>query len=478
MSTAGLPLGVTMLLDATQPSTIQLLGSTPLPGSNVDTWGIAIKTGANQPIYDPIGLAGGPSIVFGGQGAPLVSTPSWLVLASNAYSFPCTIFGVISCDTDSTMFELSSNSSSSPGISLRSSNTATVIATNGSGTMTATAPATWASDNALCYFELYCDGTKAGTTLRKNGVPVALTPSGSDPGGGPFTTIGYVGADHAQATPSSMRWGCLGVSVGQWSSSDRAQFDAWARARWRIPPLTGAARYVQGIGDSIMAANGVNVVSVETKAYSFLNRACDWMGANWKANFNNWAVSGAQMGGAVAARDIPWQITNRFIPNLVNGQVNIGVLQGGINDFNVALAQASTWFSQFNNTNTVNGYWNTDALAMTAALAAVTGGLTQHLFVMTITYDASTSVTAYQDQARQFTNAYIRSTYPVWVASAASPVLVHLVDGGADYLLGQPNGANVFSQNTNYFVDNEHPAKPGHDRYASLLMNAFLRAGL
>lgn len=458
-----LPIDMNVLLDASLPATFKRNGVTAGDRGLVSAAGIlAQATTANQPTYDRYNCGAGPCLIFGGNGAPKFSQPTFLNATGFAFQIPFSLTIAMRGDVVATAVELSSNVSSSRGV-LVGTDTAAISINGPSGLATFTAAAGWNSSNNAQVVTLTCDGTKAGTVLTSNGVAVTLTPSGSDPGTGSATISGFVGQDHAGAAPLTGAIAFLGFIPGRvQTGAETTAIQAYIAASNYFSPGGSATRNNIGIGDSLIRGF-VTVGAGDSPAYGFYQRAMAILGSRMGTP-NNDGVSGANLAG------ITTQWTGTGLGQVSAGKPNVVVFEGGINDISgLATTIATANSSGFS----VSAAYKTLAQTISSGMSGTSGG--PHFLAMFTVSGGPASANGWQIMARRLCNDVQRAGYSSWGNANVVPILA---DIGADAAISGHQATNVQPYPYWFVGEPTHPAKPGQERWGALLARALLKAGL
>jgi len=472
------PAGGRVVLDASVASSIRFGGSPAADGTAVDAWQDQSGNGAdatqaaaiNRPFYDTIGLGGKPAIVTGGPGIPLFSTPTWLNFTALVFQVPYVMVCLFRADSNQrgasnsqsmTIAEVSTNITAADGVILTSSNgwgARTRRAGNTENADTAS-PSFWAGNNQTQYVIVENDGLV--TKITVNGVLQSVSNSGTAPGAGAITTSGTLGVGHTASNPLTGSIGFFGI----WDSlslTQRGQLDAYLRLNWNLTNLNETVKYqVFQIGDSIAGGANLqgNVAFHLNTPWAYAGAAGIALGGRFGLPFNI-SVSGSRLVGGGNLPDITTQGT-MIDPYYLAGVVNIVNIEGGINSLGTDTAA-----------NILSQYLAIVSARVSALNSVPVGSHPHQVNCATITFAHGFSPANETD--RQTINAGIRAALP---GMGTANVRVNLVDAGADAMLG--SAAGNIPTNTNFFEsDGLHPAKSGQYRFAGILMQQMLAAGL
>lgn len=482
-----LPSDMTVIFDASNAASLAVNSSPVTDGWRVDAAGALLTqaTAGSRPTYDRFALAKGPGILFGGAGAPRYSEPTFLNKASSTFQTPFSITCFVRGDGTGTVFEHSADVTAGQGV-LLGTDTSALSIHGPSGLARFTAPAGWNSSNVGQIVTIECDGTIAGTTVRvNNGTPVVLTPVGGsvDPGVGTTTVIGFIGQDHAAATPLTGAVGWLGTIWGRvQTAAERANIQTYLtqnglvklRSSWYLPPAGQSVSVnLQTFGDSISVAHGAQDATNDTLCIPFAygNRAASVLGSRCAGGTaKNFGLSSARLTNFVVVNPVLTQWTGNGVPGIVPGITNVNNVEGGVNDTldlnptTVETAQSSAV--------TIYSRWVTVINQMVSDLNGVAGG-PHYIIVNTITPGFGDE---FYILARILCNLQLQRD-----AAALGTTNVKIVMNpiGSDALLGSQVNVNfVPSPAYEFGGDPVHPAKPGHEHWGGHLAAVLLSLGL
>jgi hypothetical protein len=464
-----LPSDMTVYIDGAQPSLYTLGGVRAGDLSLIDTvgvLGITQSTPANQPTFDRYNVGAGKAVIFGGYGAPKFSTPTFFNVGSNQFQIPFSRTVAMRGDGVATAIEWSANVTAGQGM-LLGTDTAAITIHGSSGSASFTAPAGWNSSNVSQVNTLTCDGTIAGTILEVNGVAVTLTPVGGsvDPGVGSATITGFIGQDHAGATPLTGGIAFDGCIWGRVQSAvETANIQAYLAQTNYFAPGGATSRNTICIGDSFSV--GFFTQDTDATDFGFYQRALQILGSRFGSP-NNFGEGGAVLTGGFPSIQFQW-VSGGGSAALVSGMPNIVFMDGGINDITADNpltpdAAATSGINTAAKIQTVVG-------DVASSMLGLAGG-PHYIFVPTIILSSASS---FQQKARRVCNDIVRANYLNWGNSNAIPVLI---DVGADGGLSAPGTELLVTPY--YNVGNpEHPVKTGQDRWAAIEGRAVLSLGL
>jgi hypothetical protein len=478
--TSAIPVDMTEILNASNVASFSTYGFPVTDGQEIDltTSGLAQTTPANRPNYMRRNVAGGSGVVFGGAGEPLYNTPTSFTAPSQKFQTPFSMTCIMRGDSVATAFELSPNVTSSQGVLLGTDTAAFSIHGPG-GLATFTAAAGWNSSNVGQIITLTCDGTKAGTILLVNNVPVSITASGADPGVGTTTVTGFVGTDHAGASPLTGAIAYLGFIWGRVQTAqetDNIQTALTVNGSknipgWYIPP-SGLSQTIKmpSVGDSISVGFDTTSTSVGNIPYAYPTRTATIIGSRIGSPASVSAINFGVGGISLGAIQAIWVSSGG--PACDPTLINIACLQGGINDI-AAINPGTVPQAQ-----TAAATVYPRAVSLVQAAIATLNGFSQKQYAIfhTIPLGKSPSQTAFSAMAAQFFNQLCVKGLPLL---STSNVEVVVEDIGTDDVVSQRVNVNwspiTYGGNAGNAV---HPGKPGHDVWSARFAKLILSLGL
>lgn len=480
-----IPSDMVVLMDASVRGNVTFLGSLPQENSPIDVAGLLTQAVTlDQPNADSLGIAAGPGAILGGSGAPLFATPTWFDMPSQALSLPLTIFGIMRGDGASDLFELSTNVAAAVGVRLNS-DVGGVTVHGTAGIQTASAPANWMSDNKARRFCLRIVGLAPGDiTLNVDGVPVPLVGGGVAAGQGAIPTVGTVGASHGGANPTTGAVGFLGYCnriitpleetflLAYCSSSSPVS----ALPRWYFPPPgEPTSRNFIITGDSIPVGNSTVAVGVDAPQYAFVARAMSILGSRFKGGITgNVAIDGTRItlnDGAGFSALNQW-IANG-VPLIDPTMVNVGVIASGTNDLN--FFAPSSILTASADALTMLGMMQTCAGQFVTDLTGIPNG-PHYVIPQSI---PGTSSARFNTHLQYRANTLWRQGNNLSRLSTPNArVVLNDIGSGADPLLGSLIDPGFIPEPSYDTLSPIHPAKPGHEHWAGLLVRLLLSLGL
>lgn len=478
--TSAIPVDMTEILNTSNVTSFSTYGFPVTDGQEIDltTSGLTQATPASRPNYLRRNVAGGPAVLFGGAGEPLYATPTSFTAPSQKFQTPFSMTCLMRGDGVATAFELSPNVTSSQGVLLGTDTAAFSIHGPG-GLATFTAPAGWNSNNVGQIVTLTCDGTKAGTVLLVNGTAVAITPSGTDPGIGTTTVTGFIGTDHAGASPLTGAIAYLGFIWGRvQTAQETANIQAALTIQgsknvpsWYIP-ASGLSQTIKmpSVGDSISVGFDTTTAEAPNITYAYPTRMATIIGSRIGSPASVSAINFGVGGIGLAAIEAIWVSSGG--PACDSTLINIACLQGGINDIadinpgNVPQAQSAA--------ATVYPL----AVSLVQAAISTLNGFAQKQYAVfhTIPLGKAPSQAAFSAMAAQFFNELCVQGLPLL---STSNVKVVVNDVGTDDLISQRVNVDWSPITYGGVAGNAvHPAKSGHDVWATRYAKLILSLGL
>jgi hypothetical protein len=495
-----LPADLKVLLDASSPSSLTLAGGPAQDGWFVDaSQGGALTQNAAPtgwywtplPTYDLYNLAGGPAMVLGGPGVPALSSPAWMNITLFAFQIPFTLVLFERAAVACTMVELSTNIGAAQGVLLSSTTGPSIQIRGPGGNMTAdvVAGAGWNTDNVARLLILKCDGTKAGTSLTSNGVPVPITTAGVDPGVGIINTPGFLGADHAAANQMTGAIGFFGVVPGRLTTAgEDASLLAYIERNaqngtWYIPPAAQPkTRNLISMGDGNWSGSLPSTIA-PIRAGAVLGSRTGVV--------SNFAIDAAGLINVIVG--VPSDLTQWTNPGggrdqIVAGMPNIVMIGGGEKDSVVLNAANPNYgLGTLPGSLTIGGkagYWDQLIAQIVSDLQPIAGG--PHLLPVCPTTVAR--IGPWERPMLALANDRMRTRVQGF---STSNVKVRLVDVGAsalkpgDRVLGDWNfynslGFGEIALRPPYWLQTSNltPSPCAQERWGGLLARAMIQAGL
>lgn len=501
-SSGGLPQGAVLLLD---PATVMASEGTIIPA-----WGVATQATASlQPFPDSKNAGGGKGVAFGGgpyqaYGVGIAAptpTPTRMSIPSTPLSIPFWLAFAFELNggnpgtvTHQIPLELSADISSQVGVMICSSQSSaggipSIQVRGPNGLMTIDldqAQSTgfqWAEDDLYRLFEVICDGTKAGTTVKINEIVQTVTIGGVDPGTGSITTTGTIGSKHDGTASSTMAVGLLGWWNRVPTANDTAALYASVAAstnRLADRRNNYAQHYkFMSFGDSIEAWNvygppaGRNGANLGPRYYPIVDL---------DASPDQFSVATALGGATLSASGTGF--TSQIIANYdsLKGTFTPGLHyivcgNGGINDIAVI-------FNPQNGPAAISAAASIVALMQTfiahvvSDLNAVFSPDGHDVYVRTVTAGFDSTNFPFLEQCRLAVNVGYRAAFAN-NAAGSGQVRTHVDDLGGDAFLGTQAGRQVQAGNMLYIgSDGLHPTFAATRRAVGLEMAQMAADGL
>jgi Concanavalin A-like lectin/glucanases superfamily len=467
-----IPSGGTIVYDATQTSTLTLGGVTVTDGGTLDTAGLATQATAGlRPFYDAHAFGLGPTVAYGGLGAPLNPTTQYLSIASLAYQIPFTIVLGFRANAAYNLAELSADVASNPGVLINSGAGWSFRVRGPGGAIqnidVETGPV-WGSQNEFHWIAFTHDGTTPGLFVDARRVGLSVNQPAGPPGTGAITQPATIGAGHGGAGNLTGAIPFVGLWPRVFSASDLANMAAYfAAVPYRFTPSNFQLYDCQTSGDSI--AGGATCAAISPNLYAYGPLLRQIFGFKF----------GQPMILELSGQTIPtihsfW--STNLKPNLVsNGIKKVILNEGGVNDliqFPGGINNPTDAATCAAAMVTAMHSWVTEEVAKCDPFS---GG--PHVILLhTCSFVGAAGVNF--ELARSTYNGNVAAAAPGW---GTPNVIVQPVLIGSDPILGSaaglppPDGAN-----TNYFTATGaiHPNQPGHQRWMALTAQAAIALGL